>query len=190
MPYECRECEYVNHEASLGSCPECGARMRYTAIGPTTATIEEEPPIDWHNPYQYGYDEIEASPTFRWAQIGIGISTYWLFSRLGLLVPILFVVAKADMKKSASVILAIRLVIACIAALFGGAVAGFWTKNWVVQGLGVVAGVSLVPLLIGAVFFPASWHMILIGAAVALPFAIAGAFAGHLVVRPTRVPHI
>jgi hypothetical protein len=165
--------------------------MRYTAIGSATATMEEEAEVtDWNDPYQYGFDEIEASPRCRYAQIGVGISTYWLFSRLGLLVPILFVLAKADMKKSASIILAIRLVIACIAALFGGAVSGFWAKNWIVQGLGVVVGVSIVPLLIGAVFFPASWHMILIGAGVALPFAIAGAFGGHLVVRPTRVPRI
>ena len=44
--------------------------------------------------------------------------------------------------------LAVAIVIAnCIAALAGGFVAGFWSRNWLIQGLGVLLGVITITIV-------------------------------------------
>ncbi len=189
MPYVCRSCDYYNTESTLGACPVCGGTMRYTSIGPMTATIDGPAPREeWQDPYQFGYVEIETPLKFRWAQVGIGISTYYVFSRVAILLPFLFAAKKADLVKAAAMLVTIRLGIYCAAALAGGAAAGFWARDWVMQGICVAIGVSTLPILVALVFAPTSWSLVFTGAALTFPFAILGAYVGHKIVKPTRVP--
>jgi hypothetical protein len=196
MPYVCRSCDYYDESGNSNcDCPECGGAMRFTMIGRATATATLDAPApreEWRNPYKYGYDEIEAPWAFRYAQIGVGITLYWIVSRvvgLAILVPMILSMAHVPPEKAAAVLIAASLAIYCVAAVAGGAVAGFWARSWVVQGLGVVAGISLVPLVIALVTAPAASAMVLISAALTCPFTVLGAFIGHLIVKPTRVPH-
>src|ERR1700689_5075357 len=80
MPYVCRNCDHFDAGgAHAGGCPSCGAAMRFTMLGqaPTaTATLERPAHPEWQDPYADGYAESEAPWAGRFAQIGLGISTY------------------------------------------------------------------------------------------------------------------
>jgi hypothetical protein len=90
-------------------------------------------------------------------------------------------------EKLATAIGVTMLILSCLAAIGGGGAAGFWAKNWVLQGLGVAAGVLAVPLLVSIVTPPESWPMFLLTLVLTSTLAVVGAFVGHLIVRPTRV---
>jgi len=173
--------------------------MRFTMLDPrgaptATATLEpgaEPEKPEWHDTYKYGYEEVEAPWSFRYAQIGIGISTYFIISRVAVpLILLPFAFAVSDLKPDTAV-LAIGLVamlLYCLAALGGGAFAGFWARNWLPQGLGVAAGVLFIPLVIMLVFVPENWPKFCITLALTSVMTIVGAFLGHLLVKPTRIP--
>jgi hypothetical protein len=179
--------------------------MRFTMLDPRgapTATATLEPPpeaaksgaakSDWDDPYKYGYEVVEAPWAFRYAQIGVGISSYFFISRL--LVPLIlipFVFAVSDMQPQAAVVAIglVMLLLYCLAALGGGAVAGFWARNWLPQGLGVAAGVLFIPLVIMLVFVPENWPRFVITLVLTSVMTIIGAYLGHILVKPTRIPH-
>ena len=115
--------------------------MRFTMLDPrgaATATAMLEPSAeaarpDWHDTFKYGYDEVEAPWSFRYAQIGVGISSYFFISRLAVpLILLPFIFAFSDMRPdvAAMAIGLMALFLYCLAALGGGAVAGFWARNW------------------------------------------------------------
>jgi hypothetical protein len=169
------------------TCPTCGGGMRFTMLGPgstATATATLPTPVqavkpEWHDPYKYGYEEIEAPWSFRYAQIGIGISSYFFISRLAvpvILLPLIFALSDKPPKQAA------------LAALGGGAVAGFWARNWIPQGLGVAAGVLFIPLIIMLAFTPDNWPRFCITLGLTSVMTIVGAYLGHLLVKPTRIP--
>jgi hypothetical protein len=173
--------------------------MRFTMFNPrgtATATLEEPPearPAEqaWKNQFTYGYEEIEAPWSFRYSQIGVGISTYvfvWGWCKRILIV--LFLIAFSDVppQRAALALALTLLVVNSLAALGGGMVAGFWARNWVPQGLGVAAGVLFIPLLIRIVFPPESWAAFAVMLGFTTVLALLGAFLGHLLVKPTRIP--
>ena len=179
-------------EPHAGGCPSCGAAMRFTMLGqaPTaTATLERPAHPEWQDPYAHGYEEIEATWACRYAQIGLGISTYLFIYRWGPRI-LNFVVGaqeKLPREKQAALLIAI-LIANCMAAFSGGFAAGFWARNWIVQGLGVLTGVLAIPL--GTMLFmpPKDWTMFWVTLAATSILTLAGAFAGHVIVRPTRIP--
>ncbi len=171
--------------------------MRFTMLEPratATATLDEPParPRDeWHDPFKYGYEEIEASWSFRYSQIGFGITTYFLVSRGGaalVLVPLGLALRDKSVGTVVVVISLGWLLLSSLAALAGGAIAGCWARNWLAQGLGVAAGVFFVPLLFLLIFVPQSWPMFCISLAITSVLSVVGAFLGHLFVKPTRIP--
>lgn len=172
--------------------------MQFTMLDPrgaATATATLEPPAnakpEWHNEYKFGYEEVEAPWKFRYAQIGVGISSYFFMSRLAIpliLLPVAFAVSDLRPNVAAGVILTVWLVLYCLSAVWGGAVAGFWARNWLPQGLGVAAGVLLIPLMFMIAFVPESWPKYCMTLGFTSVFTIFGAFLGHLLVRPTRIP--
>jgi len=171
-----------------------------TPPGMETATATLEPPpaatgrrakADWDDPYKYGYEEVEAPWSFRYAQIGVGISSYFFVSRIAVpLILIPFGLALRDLPPQKLVVAlgAMMLVLYCLAALAGGAVAGFWARNWLPQGLGVACGVLTIPLLFLLVFSPDNWPAFCIRLGMTSMMTVVGAFVGHLIVRPTRIP--
>jgi hypothetical protein len=171
--------------------------MRFTMLNPkatATAVMDEPSPAkndDWKDSYKYGYDEVEAPWSFRYAQIGIGIATYWVASRFVL--PILFLpilTSLGEMESTTAVVTVavLYLFIYCVAALCGGMAAGMWARNWVPQGIGVALGVTIIPLVWILIFIPESWIFWAVGMVLTSLFTVFGAFLGHLLVKPTRVP--
>jgi hypothetical protein len=197
MPYVCRDCEHFDPEgASASACSECGGAMRFTMIDPRGEQADDagsaaEARPAWHDPYQYGYEIIEAPWEFRYAQIGIGISTYffiWRMSRAMLLFLIGTSIESMPIEKVALILGIGVLVLNCVAAIAGGAAAGFWARNWVVQGLGVACGVLAIPIIGMLIFIPESWPIFFIMLAATSTLTMLGAFLGHLLVGPTKIP--
>lgn len=194
MPHVCRKCDFFDSDGAHGpACPECGGDMRFTMLDPratATATLDEPEEPTWKDPFVYGYEVIEAPWEFRYAQIGIGVSTYFFAWRWGQhFLHLLIAPAMGDVpEERALLVLGVAiLAMNCLAAFVGGAAAGFWAKNWVVQGLGVAVGVLGIPIIGILIFLPESWPLFAIGLAVTSCLSMAGAFVGHLVVKPTRV---
>ena len=170
--------------------------MRFTMLDPrATATATLDPPTQpaWHDPLSYGYDEIEAPWSFRYAQIGIGVSTFssvWCWGRRILMflmgVPL---IGPPPEKTRVALVVGI-LAMNGLAALAGGAVAGFWARNWIPQGLGMAAGAIAIPLTVALIIPPGSWPLFGITAATTSVLAVAGAFLGHWVVKPTRIVNL
>ena len=192
MGYICGSCDFFDAEAARGAtCPSCGGGMRDpcpTAI----ATLERPEEGDWKDPYVFGYEEVEAPWSFRYAQIGIGISTYsfvWCWGRR--IVTLLLSPSLSDMPKHKAqlVLSVVILIINCVAALAGGAAAGFWVRNWIPQGLGVAFGAIALPLIVTLIFPPPSWAGFCLTLAVTSVLAVVGAFLGHWLVKPTRIVH-
>ncbi|HEX3725278.1 MAG TPA: hypothetical protein VHV08_03505, partial [Pirellulales bacterium] len=109
MAYVCGNCEFYDAGGEHTSkCPTCGGRMRMTLLEPrVTATATLEPPkkAEWTDTYAYGYEEIEAPWSFRYAQIGIGISTFFVASRLLIAVIVLpMAIAMRDTPREKSLI--------------------------------------------------------------------------------------
>jgi hypothetical protein len=173
--------------------------MRFTMLEPrgvatATATLEpceKDAKPEWHNPFKYGYEEVEAPWSFRYAQIGIGITAYFVISRVAvplILLPFAFAVSDMKPNTAASAIVLVALSLYCLAALGGGGFAGFWARNWLPQGLGVAAGVLFIPLVLMLVFAPENWPNFCTTLALTSVMTILGAFLGHLLVKPTRIP--
>jgi len=173
--------------------------MRMTLIDPratATATLDapeqsSAPRESWQDPFAYGYEEIEAPWAFRYAQIGIGIATYFIVSRwVGpiLMLPLLGAVDDMEPETGAVGTALVTLALYCLGALAGGAAAGAWARNWVPQGLGVAAGVLFIPIVLMLVFAPEHWFLFFIALLVTSGLTIVGAYVGHLVVKPTRIP--
>jgi hypothetical protein len=167
--------------------------MRMTLLEPrVTATATLEPPkkAEWTDTYAYGYEEIEAPWSFRYAQIGIGISTFFVASRLLIAVIVLpMAIAMRDTPREKSLIVlgAASLVLYCLAAVAGGMAAGMWARNWMTQGLGVGVGVFIIPLLMMLVFSPENWIFFLVRLLFTSGLTLVGSYIGHLVVKPTRI---
>jgi hypothetical protein len=193
MPYVCRECDFFDaYGAHASACPTCGSDMRFTMLDPrATATLAEPTQPAWHDPFIYGYEEIEAPWAFRCAQIGVGISAYsfvWGWGRR--IATLLFGASFKDLPQEKAFALSVILfVMNCFAALVGGAAAGFWARNWIPQGLGVAAGALSIPLVALLVFAPDSWPFFCITLAATSVLTLVGAFLGHLLVKPTRIPN-
>src|SRR5262245_48806172 len=98
MPYVCGKCNHFDAEAERGAaCSSCGGNMHFTMLAHSAtapATLDEPSPEAWENPYVYGFDEIEASPALRYAQICLGISAYFGVSRF---LRVLFFLGLADL---------------------------------------------------------------------------------------------
>jgi hypothetical protein len=80
------------------------------------------------------------------------------------------------------------VLIHCVSAIAGGAVAGAWSVSWIPQGIGVGLGALLIPLTLTLLFTP-DWAPIMaqIGLIfITTAFAVFGAWLGHKVVRPSR----
>lgn len=195
MPYVCRDCNHFEPEAAAGgACPECGGVLRLTMLDPRGASPE---PVTatakpaWHDPLAGGYEEIEAPWSFRYAQIGVGVATYCFLWRVGAVVgTIMFATALSDHPSDSWPLVYIfgLLALRCIAAIVGGAAAGMWARNWIPQGLGVACGILAIPLLLMLVYSPESWPFFLVSLAITSVLSVFGAFIGHLVVKPTRIP--
>ncbi len=214
MAHVCGSCDYFDATGQHTSqCPSCGGRMRFTMLDPrATATATLERPIErgteaaaerssprlssssikpaWHDPYAYGYDEIEAPWEFRYAQIGAGIAAYFFVYRWGrrFLTLVLAGMFKDPPTEKEMLVLGVAiLVLNCVAAMGGGAAAGMWAKNWILQGLGVAVGVLVIPIVGLLIFAPESWPILLITLAATSVLTMVGAFLGHMIVKPTRV---
>jgi hypothetical protein len=198
MPYVCWTCEFFDADgAHAAGCPSCGGRMSFTMLGPTstataTATLAPQAKTAWRDPYAHGYEVLEASAACRYAQLCAGISTYFFVYRWGprlltLLAGGDLITKKVPPDKVAVLVVAI-LIANCIAAFSGGFAAGFWARNWLMQGLGVLLGVLTIPVV--SSFFSPPAHMLMYGITLAASgtLALAGAYAGHLIVPPTRIP--
>ena len=210
MAYVCRSCSFFDGECAHASeCPECGGAMRFTLLDPrgmagetsaktgsaTATTTLEAPPKQateaWQNTYTYGYDEIEAPWAIRYAQIGVGIATYFIFSRFILPIIMLPIYASLDEMSPAAamVVLALTMLVNySVSALIGGFMAGAWSRNWVPQGLGVAAGILIIPLVLMLIFAPEHVLLMLVLLVITSGLTVVGAFLGHLVVKPTRIP--
>ena len=215
MAHVCRHCDYFDGSGThTSSCPSCGGNMRFTLLDPrATATATLDPPADrttkdpsepwqvlsretstepdWNDPYAYGYEEIEAPWAFRYSQIGAGVGAYFFVWRWGGRFMTSLFVSSLDGSPHDKQLVGLGigiLILNCFAALFGGGAAGFWAKNWILQGLGVAAGVMAIPLVSMLIFAPESWPMFCISLAATTLLAMLGAFLGHLLVKPTRVP--
>jgi MFS family permease len=204
MAYVCRSCDYFDGEGAHASdCPTCGGVMRFTLLEPrgaVTATLEptsastaslKPAKAQWHDPYVYGYEEVEAPWAVRYAQIGVGVTTYFLISRLGvpiILLPLAFAMSDAQPRTIMLVLGLAALALYSLAAIAGGFIAGIWTRYWVPQGLGVAAGVSFIPLIMLLVFAPESLGVYLITVAITSALTVVGAYLGHVIVKPTRIP--
>ena len=210
MAHVCRDCDYFDGSGTHTSCcPSCGGNMRFTLLDPratATATLDDpaEDPSEpsqgpslepstkpaWHDPYAYGYEEIEASWETRYAQIGAGIGAYFFVWRWGRRFITSLVLTSLDGPPTDQQLLALGigvLALNCVAALAGGGAAGIWAKNWILQGLGVAAGVLAIPLVGMIIFAPESWPLFCITLAATSVLTMLGAFLGHLVVKPTRL---
>ncbi len=215
MAHVCRHCDYFDGSGThTSSCPSCGGNMRLTLLDPrATATATLDPPADrstedpkvfrrgvsqemptepdWNDPYAYGYEEIEAPWAFRYTQIGAGLGAYFFVWRWGGRFLTSLYVSSLDSPAHNQQIVGLAigtLILNCVAALVGGGAAGFWAKNWIVQGLGVAAGVFAIPLVSMLIFAPESWPMFCLSLAATTILTMLGAFLGHLLVKPTRVP--
>jgi len=169
--------------------------MRFTLLDPrATATATLEPPAEpaWHDPFINGYEEIEAPWSFRYAQIGIGISTYssvWCWGRRILMFVMGVPFVGPPPEKTRVALVAGILIMNGLAALAGGGMAGFWARNWIPQGLGVAAGAIAIPLAMALIIPPDSWPLFGITCAITSTLAVVGAFLGHWLVKPTRIVH-
>jgi hypothetical protein len=167
--------------------------MRLTMLDPrATATATLGPPTKsaWHDPLAFGFEEIEAPWSFRYAQIGIGVSTYsfvWCWGRRILMFAMGVPLIGPPPEKTRVALIGGILAMNCLAALAGGGVAGFWARNWIPQGLGVAAGAIAIPLAVALLFPPDSWPLFGITVAATSTLAVAGAFLGHWLVKPTRI---
>jgi hypothetical protein len=165
--------------------------MRFTMLGQAaTATATLDPPTQatWRNPYAYGYEELEASWKCRYAQIGVGISTYLFVYRWGPRILTFMVGAQDKLPRDKLATLAmIILALNCIAAFAGGFAAGFWARNWFMQGFGVLVGVLTIPLVTMFFIPPKDLTMFAITLAATGFLTPVGAYVGHLVVKPTRI---
>lgn len=215
MAHVCRNCDYFDESGTYtASCPTCGGNMRLTLLDPrATATATLDPPADratedrsecwrgsahdtgtqsdWGDLYAYGYEEIEAPWTFRYAQIGAGVGAYFFVWRWGGRFLTSLSIASLDGPADENQIMVLGiggLILNCAAALFGGGAAGIWAKNWILQSLGVATGVFAIPLVGMLVFAPESWPMFCISLAATSVLTMLGAYLGHLLVKPTRVP--
>ena len=162
-------------------------------LDPETAPTESSKPAktEWHDPYVYGYEEVEAPWTVRYAQIGVGVTTYFLVSRLGvpiILLPLVFALSDTQPRTALVVLALASLLLYSLAAIAGGFIAGVWSRNWVPQGLGVAAGVSIIPLIMLLVFAPENLLIYLVTVMITAGLTVLGAFLGHVVVKPTRIP--
>ena len=196
MPYVCQACDFFDSDsADASGCPNCGGRMRLTLLDPraTAIAVADKPQEPtWQDEYAFGYEEIEAPWKFRWAQIGVGFSSYFFVARWGRrIVTFLFLMnAKGGVlsQQQQVAVTLIVLLLNSVAALVGGAAAAFWARNWIVQGLGVVVGALCVQCLPLLFFPPASWPVLYVTLVATTLFAICGAYLGHVLVKPTRIP--
>jgi hypothetical protein len=195
MGYVCRNCDYFDGTGEHSSaCPSCGGDMRFTMLEPratATATLDGPAPREaWQDTYKFGYEEVEATWGFRYAQIGVGMSVYFFISRLVvpiILIPLALALQNEPPAKIAVVLGVAYLFLYSVAATAGGAVAGFWARNWLPQGLGVAAGVFFVPLIIKLILWPQNWWFFGTCLAFTSVLSVVGAFFGHLFIKPTRI---
>ncbi len=195
MAYVCQGCDFFDAQSDHApGCPQCGGRMRMTLVDPratAVATLDEPEEPTWRNEHAFGYEEIEAPWAFRWAQIGAGFSTYFFVARWSRRITTFFFIMNSPngvlSPQQQLKITVIVVLLNCIAALAGGAAAGFWARNWIVQGLGVIVAALAVQCLPLFFFPPDSWPVIYITLATTTLFARCGAFLGHVLVRPTRI---
>ena len=120
----------------------------------------------------------------------MGISAYYFISRLAvpfILIPFYLAFSDFPPHVAALLIVVMMMFLYCLSALAGGAVAGFWVRNWLPQGLGVACGVLFIPLLWMLVLTPENWPRFCITLALTSAFTVVGAFLGHLVVKPNRI---
>ena len=80
------------------------------------------------------------------------------------------------------------VVVHCLGALAGGVAAGFWARAWVLQGVTLAVGVTAIPLAHLYFGLPKDWTMFYITLAASAVATLVGAYVGHLVVKPTRIP--
>jgi hypothetical protein len=194
MPYVCKACNHFEAEnAHASGCPCCGGAMRFTMLDPhatATATLDAPSPEKWEDPFVYGYEEVEAPWSARYAQIGAGIVVYFIAARVSRFLALGLVGQALDqLSREALIVVGFGLIVLdCLAAVLGGMVAGFWARNWVPQGLGVAAGVFAIPLLLVLIFVPQFWILFLLGLVFTSVFTVLGAYLGHRLVKPTRIP--
>lgn len=195
MAKMCGSCSYYDADGDLHVCPECGAELQFTMLGPPNVQLDEEDESAapaWERPEASQTELLEQPLPIRLSQITTGIVFYFFVWRYGSKV-LMFCFQDMLMHEDATVALVTAGVIAIVlyiaAALVAGAIAGAWTVNWIPQGMGVGAGLFTIPLLLLFVVWPESLVFYLIVVFVTTAFTIAGAYIGHILVRPSRMIH-
>lgn len=195
MARACANCNYYNAEGDQQVCPECGAALQFTMLGPANAPVEEEAEDGvpaWERPDDAEIEILEQPLGIRLAQIGSGIAFYFLVWRWGtrfLTFCFADVLYNTDATTAIVTAGAITIVLYIAAALVAGAIAGAWTVNWIPQGIGVGAGLFVIPLVLLLIISPDSLVFYLVVVAVTTAFTVAGAYIGHALVKPSRMIH-
>ncbi len=189
MPRICETCEYYDPEGNEEICPECSTALKTTMLGPATASHEDQ--CQWTQPYQVEYEVLEQPLGMRLSQIGSAIFLYFLIWRFGarfLTFCFGHVLESPDFTTALTVSGLIMLGMYLVAAIFAGMIAGAWTVSWLPQGLGVGFGIFLAPMIFLLIFWPVGLLFSMIVVLFTSLFTVLGAFLGHLLIPPCRIP--
>ncbi len=193
MPKKC-QCGFFHPDNDLNNCPDCGEALKFTMFAPPgfrTECDQSRGAEAWHQ-QAAPYEQLELPIGVRLSQIGAGIGIYWLISRT--IMGFFFaacLVGNTDVQLERALIVfpVLALAFYVVGALAGGAVAGAWSVNWVPQGVGVGAGVFVVPLITYCLFAPvdgvglAAFFVVV---CITTAISVFGAYVGHKLIRPSR----
>lgn len=199
MPKKCTSCSYFSLENDPQSCPDCGANLQFTMFVPqgfpqddasTTAPPAHETKPAW-DVDSADYELMELPWLVRLGQIAAGVGAIHTTARYMRIALFLMLFSSENALPSAFTIVVAAIatvLIHCVSAIAGGAVAGAWSVSWIPQGIGVGLGALLIPLTLTLVFTP-TWAPIMAQIGLILIttlFAVLGAWIGHKIVRPSR----
>jgi hypothetical protein len=189
----CSNCSYYDAEGDQPACPQCGGALQFTMLGPPSGAPEEEAPTEkpaWSRPEEFEAEILEQPLAVRLAQISAGIGFYFVvrwMAAMVLAVSFAELLFHSDPNVAAVTLGAILIAVYAVAALVAGAIAGAWTVNWVPQGIGVGAGLFVIPLVLLLFTSPESLVFYLIVVFLTTVFTVVGAYLGHVLVKPSRV---
>ncbi len=86
MAKMCGSCSYYDADGDLHVCPECGAELQFTMLGPPNAQLNEEDESAapaWERPEASQTELLELPLAVRLSQITTGIIFYFLVWRYG-----------------------------------------------------------------------------------------------------------